>query len=95
MKRKYTLKNKRRFFTFVFLIFGIMITCIFADISYGYKEKEYKMIEIQQGDTLWDIAQRYRGDTEIRKYLYEIKRVNGLDTSEIYIGDMLKIPVTG
>jgi LysM repeat protein len=72
-----------------------MITCIFADISYGYKEKEYKMIEIQQGDTLWDIAQRYRGDTEIRKYLYEIKRINGLDTSEIYIGDMLKIPVTG
>lgn len=95
MKKKYTLKNKKRFFTFLFLILGVMITFVFADISYGTKQKEYKLIEIKYGDTLWDIADRYRGNTEIRKFLYEIKKVNSLDTSEIYTGDTLKIPVAG
>jgi hypothetical protein len=95
MKKKYKLKNKKRFFTLIFLLFAVMITFIFADITYGYKEKEYKMVEIKCGDTLWDIADRYRGDTEIRKFLYEIKKVNSLDTSNIYTGDTLKIPVAG
>ncbi len=95
MKKRYTLKNKKRFFTLIFLIFGIMITFVFADISYGYKKKEYKMVEIQYGDTLWDIADRYKGDIEIRKFLFEIKKVNKLDTSDIYIGDMIRIPISG
>ncbi|HEY9058946.1 MAG TPA: LysM peptidoglycan-binding domain-containing protein [Pseudobacteroides sp.] len=95
MKKKYTLKNKKRFFTFLFLILGIMITFVFADISYGIKKKEYKLIEIKYGDTLWDIADRYRGSIEIRKFLYEIKKANSLDSSEIYTGDTLKIPVAG
>ncbi|MDP4182768.1 MAG: LysM peptidoglycan-binding domain-containing protein [Bacillota bacterium] len=93
MKKKYILKNKKRFFTFLFLIFSIMITFIFADISYGYKEKEYKAIEVRYGDTLWDIANRYKGDSEIREYLFEIKKINNIDSSNIFPGDIIKIPL--
>ena len=46
------------------------------------------------GDTLWDIASIYTepGD-DVRDTIYDIKIVNQLDSSNIIIGETLRIPL--
>lgn len=52
----------------------------------------YDEIVVSEGDTLWSIAMSLEGN--INKNIYEIKKVNGLDNSIIYIGQELLIPST-
>lgn len=57
--------------------------------------KYYKSIEIQRGDTLWDIAK----DTitseynSVAEYIKVLKEINGLDSDEIQAGRMLIVEV--
>lgn len=44
--------------------------------SYQY----YKSITIEPGDTLWSIAQEYRGTMDTDDYVKEIKQLNGLQS---------------
>lgn len=47
---------------------------------------------VKPGDTLWDIAEEYapRG-TDKREYIFNVKRDNGLKTSDLYQGMVLEI----
>lgn len=92
MKRRYVLKNKVRFITIVFTVLILVSTFIFATSAYGYKEPGFKIIKVKTGDTLWDIANKYGKNGDIRKYIYEIKKVNKLASSKIFAGDELMIP---
>ncbi len=53
----------------------------------------YKSIEIQAGDTLWEIAQEYRtADYDsLHAYINELKAVNGLTSDEIQAGQYLTV----
>lgn len=42
--------------------------------------------EVSRGDTLWKIAKRHHTD------VYSVKRINGLRSDSIYIGQVLKLP---
>ncbi|HEX7056459.1 MAG TPA: LysM peptidoglycan-binding domain-containing protein [Bacilli bacterium] len=54
---------------------------------------ENPVITVKQGDTIWAIAKRYAADgTDIRKIVWQIKRVNHLETGIIHAGDRLLIP---
>ncbi len=67
---------------------------VFAASVHGYKEQMFNYIVIQQGDTLWDISLKYKDDNqEVRKYIYDLKRINNLTDSTLFLGDVLKIPV--
>jgi len=47
---------------------------------------------VAPGDTLWDIAVTYSGDRDVREVIYEIQRLNGLTSAEIYPGQVLFVP---
>ncbi|HWI64019.1 MAG TPA: LysM peptidoglycan-binding domain-containing protein [Symbiobacteriaceae bacterium] len=47
---------------------------------------------VAHGDTLWDIAARYAGSSDVRKAVAAIKRVNGLETATVHPGQELMIP---
>lgn len=88
----YRLRNKKKFFTFLLLLF-VLIMLIGSVVSTGKNiNKEYKTITVRQGDTLWDIAAKHCGKIEIRKYIYQIKKVNNLDDAIIYVGQKLNLP---
>ena len=47
---------------------------------------------VQAGDTLWSIAEKYAPKgTDSREYIYNLKKDNGLETSEIYTNMVLEI----
>ncbi|MUL43013.1 LysM peptidoglycan-binding domain-containing protein [Streptomonospora sp. PA3] len=49
-------------------------------------------VVVQDGDTLWDIAQRVRPGDDPRSTVHEIVRVNGLSESELEPGQELVMP---
>lgn len=60
-------------------------------------QKFYKSIEIQSGDTLWDIAAEYTGGNpqEISRYVGELMKINGLATDQIQEGKYLTVVYYG
>lgn len=49
---------------------------------------------VRSGDTLWDIAMVHAPQgSDVRNFVFDIKAVNGLETSNIQPGQVLQIPV--
>ncbi|HHY24880.1 MAG TPA: LysM peptidoglycan-binding domain-containing protein [Clostridiaceae bacterium] len=92
MKKRYVLKNKLRFGLFVVtaIFIGIVLFC--GINTYSYKEKEYETLIVLPGDTLWEIAKENNKSGNIRRYIYEIKKINHLEDSIIYPGMNIKLP---
>jgi len=93
MRKKYKLKNKKRFVLFISSMILVHLTVVFSVKAYGYKEEEYKEITVHQGDSLWCIAEKYYSSGDIREYIYRIMKINHLSNSNIYAGSKLYIPV--
>lgn len=92
MRKRYRLRNKKRFFSFLFLLFATALIIGSVTANAGSVRTEYRTITVMPGDTLWDIAQDNAGSEDVRKYIYEIKKVNQLDNATIYAGQKLYLP---
>ncbi|NLL06229.1 MAG: LysM peptidoglycan-binding domain-containing protein [Clostridiaceae bacterium] len=91
MNKKYVLKNKARFYIFVLVLF-VSVFAVFSVVqAYGYKETELKVIRVNSGDSLWAIAEKYNKKGDIREYIYELKKINNLNDSNIIAGSELKV----
>ena len=56
--------------------------------------EETTAVAVQEGDTLWSIADTLEGDP--RKIVFEIRKLNGIeDPSQIRPGDILIVPAQG
>lgn len=70
---------------------------VYGDSAYSYMNEEekvcYKTIIVSEGDSLWSLAQSYSEDREdVRKKVYEICELNGIENSVIFPGQQLMIP---
>ncbi|MBN2853631.1 MAG: LysM peptidoglycan-binding domain-containing protein [Clostridia bacterium] len=95
MKKKYILKNKKRFLIAIFLVLSVIIstTLLVTKRPEGKGDIEFEQVVIHHGDTLWDIAvEKTDGTMDIRKVVYEIKKFNNLETADLYVGQVVKIP---
>lgn len=97
--KKYVIIDSKRFFMFVTLIFvicAIIITLIFSQ-SNAYSSvynQRYKEYQILAGDNLWGISlENMPHDYDVRRMVYDIKELNNMETSSIYEGDTIKIPI--
>ena len=85
----------------ILIILGIILvlSLIIAKASYSHGEKQYKSIYVSEGDTLWNIAEElqsnneYYKDKDIRYIISDIKSINNLESSNLYIGQELNVPV--
>ncbi|MGM0445780.1 MAG: cell division suppressor protein YneA [Bacillota bacterium] len=96
LKKEKESKSNKKLFAVITVIIVLTITLITLYTINGLTEKEvyYKNIEIKNGQTLWKIVEKEFGnDTNIRKYVYQIKKINNLENSNIRPGQVLKIPV--
>ena len=91
--------NRIRFTTFmvvVMLIIGMAGGLMFGTLNAeGSSKTTYETITVQDGDTLWEIAETYKpAGKDIRDFIYEICDYNKISAGEIYHGQDLVIPIT-
>ena len=84
---------KEKIITLLFLIiFSLVATPIIKPISSTnsdfYDNSTYK---VTKGDSLWGIGMKF-GKTNIEKFLFETKKINNIQNSEIFEHQILIIP---
>lgn len=92
--------NKKKFFITgtISIIFLLIITMSISKCTLSHSEEKFTQIYVEYGDTLWEISKQqqinnnYYKNTEIRKIINDIKKANNLKTSNLSIGQKLKIP---
>ena len=84
---------KEKFITLVFLIiFSLVTTPIIKPISSTNNDFYNKSTYIvTKGDSLWGIGMKF-GKSNIEEFLFETKKVNNLQNSEIFEDQILIIP---
>ena len=95
--KKYRIKSKFRFITFVVVI-ACMAVGIFGfasglNTSVAITEPQNQQIEVAAGDTLWDIANDYKSnDTDTRYAVYQICKANDISAEDLQAGMVITIP---
>lgn len=53
----------------------------------------YTCIQLEPGDTLWSLAERYRdgSDMTAREYVNELRRINNIAGTKVHAGHMLTV----
>ena len=98
MFKRYRVESKARFSLFIIISLLIIIgsiTMFFRPIYVaGSTEPEFDTIKVKHGDTLWSIASIYADEnTDMRMFIYDISKLNGITGNEIIPGQELKIPL--
>ena len=85
------MKEKLILFTFL-TIFSLITTPIIKNNSLNIPTNNGLMTyQVQKGDSLWDIALKYDSN-DIENFLFEAKKLNNLENSEIFEDQILIIP---
>ncbi len=96
--KKYKIINKTRFYLFIIFIIYFSFMSLSFIKSFGRVEDvvsnlKYEEVYIDMGDTLWDIALKYKSEKlDVRDMVAEIRDFNKLEDLTIKPGDVIKIP---
>ena len=100
IKRKRQVAKQKMFFLLAALLIITLGSIVFGSIFSSAKNPEsdlpknkyYKSIEIESGDSLWSIAQEYcEPHADVREYVNELKELNSLTSSDIHAGQHLVV----
>jgi LysM repeat protein len=86
--------NKDRFFIAVFILIVVMLFLIFLSVI-KVEQQEKEVIQIQHivmsGENLTQLADKYYEDMYLLKAIQKIKTDNNMATSDLQIGQVIKI----
>jgi len=94
--KHYKLVNKARFVSsLMILVFIVSFGLLLKQQSVqGENIPKYKTVVIQNGDTLWNIAEKYNTSyNDLREFIYVIKKENNIFGDLLTPNDIIKIPV--
>jgi len=99
MKKRYRIVNKFRFTIFITVCLLLIIFLCGALLGFFNTEaasvQEFVSVRVQPGDTLWDLAKEYGpSNCDVRKVIYDICELNGVDAGSLQIGTYLTIPTS-
>ena len=74
-------------------ILGILASIkTFSKIVFGSERFETEDYVVSANQTLWNIAEeKKKPGTDTREYVYELRKLNGIDDCIIYPGQVIKI----
>lgn len=90
--------NKEKFVKSILIVVMITIALLFVLVNKSLSREDVliKNISVSEGDTLWSIARfeqennEYYENKDVREIVYEIKKLNGLESnSNLYAGQKL------
>ncbi|EOD01738.1 cell division suppressor protein YneA [Caldisalinibacter kiritimatiensis] len=96
MKEVYKKHNYRVSFFTLTVILGLLAIGLITNINKAYSStyKKYKIITVDKGDTIWQIAKENNyNNQDIRKVVYIITRLNKMENAKIHPGDTIKVPI--
>lgn len=83
-------------FAVIFMCFAIILN-VTATNSVDNVNKQYKSICIDEGDTLWDIAEEHNNQTlsciSNNEYIEDVMSINNLSGDSITAGNYIIVPV--
>ena len=88
--------NKRRVKMVIFIFGVLMVYTFFTSFQVGKKQIETYELEVNSNDTIWNIANticKNNDNLNVQNVVLEIKDINNLSTSDIYVGQTLNIPI--
>jgi len=75
------------------LLLAIMLAGVLPKATAADQGRPMQAIVVTEGDTLWGLVQRHYNYTgDIRRAVYEVRRINGLKDALIVPGQLLYIP---
>lgn len=91
-------KNSDSFNLIYPILFFFMVVLTFFVVAHEIQNtdnQKYMTIEVRQGDTLWEIAEKYenRHHYSRKAFIRWVEKVNGLHAPELRAGTELVIPV--
>jgi hypothetical protein len=91
--KRYVIKSKARFIVSVGIIMIYVISFFTLVVSARENQNVILVPEyVEEGDTLWNMSQKYAGDMDIREYIYKVLEINNLRSSNIKPGELLYFP---
>lgn len=98
MKKRKEVKNslKERLKIVLFIFLCLICFGIFTNFGVGKKYTSTYEIEVNSSDTIWNIANDICKDNKelnVQNVVIEIKNINNLSTSNIYVGQTLSLPI--
>ena len=75
----------------MFLVFSIVFIALI--LIKDDKIELYEQVTIEQGDTLWTLAEQYRGKMDKHDWIHTVKKQNELTTEAVVSGQTLIVPV--
>ena len=90
------IKNRRRFNLVLFIFMLLVLFTCFTSFNLGKKQVETYELKIESNDTIWNIANdicKNDNSLNIQNVIIEIKDINELNSSDIYVGQTLNIPI--
>lgn len=94
----YRIKSRSRFIFFVMLLLLILTSMMnlamgLGDVS-SLTAETFEEVLIGSGDTLWQIASEYAGESQdVRELIHQICKINDISADSIYPGQLIRIPV--
>lgn len=80
------------------ILIAICVSCLMIFAYYVFinqrqaKALNTKIYTVKDGDCLWSIAtENAPSGTDVRKYIYEIKKLNDLDNVNLQVGQKIAI----
>lgn len=99
-KERDGIMGRRKCFS-IYIVFAILVSIIILSVTLKTDAKEknndrikyYTSILIEEGDSLWSIAEEYRPDDNIsvKKYIKDLKKMNNMHSDTIHAGNYLTI----
>lgn len=83
----------------IFLLLTLMLTICLGTLVLGAQreggtEAYYECVTIHSGDTLWEIAKKYKSDDQkIEQMICDIMKINGMRSENIRSGEGLIVPI--
>lgn len=86
--------NMPKFIVFLIIVMFLISFCtsLLTKTVFSASPVEYDTVVVSKGDTIWSIASNLGGD--INRNVYEIKKLNNIDNSIIFVGQKLLVPVS-
>ena len=75
----------------MFFVFSIIFIAII--LIKDEKIELYEHVTIEQGDTLWTLAEQYRGKMDKHDWIHTVKKQNELTSESVASGQTLIVPV--